>query len=217
VLMLYTDMLKVERYGPLNEKQNDVLDTIHANADELLRFINNLLDEAQLEANNLTLHPRVFALRSWFDETIAAIQPLAERKKLYLDRLMDVAMPDMIYADPDRLKSILHNLVGNAIKFTRQGGVSVSIDQVNPDFWKIRVADSGPGIDEESLGRVFEPFWQAGDLTARQINSGVGLGLSIVKRGVELMNGHIEVHSVVGEGTTFIVVLPLLTEPPHHA
>ena len=123
-------------------------------------------------------------------------------------------MPRMVYGDKERLIQIMNNLTSNAIKFTEKGQVTVSIRSSEPTSYQIIVADTGIGIPSEAHEYIFESFRQVDSSTTRSYG-GTGLGLSIVKRLIEAMQGTITLTSEVGVGTTFIVTLPLHTEPSH--
>jgi signal transduction histidine kinase len=107
------------------------------------------------------------------------------------------------------VKQILMNLLDNAIKFTDQGTICISVYRANPTQWALQVVDRGVGISEEAQGRIFEPFWQVDGSVSRKANRGVGLGLSIVKQLTSLLQGELTVKSEVGQGSTFTVLLPL--------
>ena len=136
---------------------------------------------------------------------------MARGKGLELSAEVDQAVPAHLRGDPHRLNQILVNLTTNAIKFTERGRVAVNIGRPDTDHWQIKVSDTGPGLSAEAQTYIFEPFRQVESLTTRE-HRGVGLGLSIVKRLVELMGGDITLASQVGRGSTFTVVLPLV--PP---
>ena len=122
-------------------------------------------------------------------------------------------MPNELIGDAERLQQILINLTGNALKFTEKGSITVLIDRVDADQWKIEASDTGVGIPENEVPFIFEAFRQANNLefTTRQ-HGGIGLGLSIVKQLVDLMKGEIAVKSEYGKGSTFTVVLPLIVK-----
>jgi signal transduction histidine kinase len=134
---------------------------------------------------------------------------LAGLKGLMLKTSLDPNLPTALYGDEQRLQQLLVNLVGNAIKFTPSGEVSVSFLTTDNAHWAIQVADSGIGIPKEAQEYIFEPFRQV-DTSNTHRNRGTGLGLSITKQLVELMDGQILLESGVGEGSTFTVLLPLL-------
>jgi signal transduction histidine kinase len=132
---------------------------------------------------------------------------LADQKSLKLTTHVDSALPDLILGDNNRLQQILVNLIGNAIKFTEYGEVNVSVKMLATE-WQMSVQDTGIGIPAERLPDIFEPFRRSSDYATRQ-HQGAGLGLSIVKKLVAIMDGRIEVQSTVGVGSILTVILPL--------
>lgn len=136
---------------------------------------------------------------------------LAQKKGLKFTTSIDAEMPAELFGDERRLKQIIINLVGNAIKFTKEGEVRLMIARLDKDNWDIQVSDTGVGISRESRAYIFEPFRQV-DNTITRDNRGIGLGLSITKQLVELMNGRIVLDSEPGKGSIFTVVLPIMKE-----
>ncbi len=184
---------------------------ISENTGRLLRLIDNLLDQAQIEAGALQLRhdpysPALLAhsVEKLFSETA--------RGKGVMLTAMSEGLPQRMFGDVDRLQQILVNLVGNAIKFTDKGGrVDVSLFASSDSRWQIVVRDTGIGIPPERLPDIFEPFRRSSDYATRQ-HQGAGLGLSIVKQLSRLMNGDVAVTSMPGEGSTFTVILPMEAE-----
>jgi signal transduction histidine kinase len=168
-----------------------------------------MLDEAQLKHGNMPLVNVTFEPRLLIEEFVSMLEPLAESKGITLKADLDLALPNQIKGDPDRLKQILSNLSENAIKFTDHGGVTIKAQRMDRLHWTISVIDTGRGIPPEAQSRIFEAYWQLNSTLKRGSNPGVGLGLSIVKQIVQLMKGTIAVTSKVGEGTTFTVTLPI--------
>ncbi len=205
----YAEMFKEAVYGPMNEKQINMADRIMKNTQRLLGLINDLLDQAQMEAGKLTIHNQAFRVADLLDSLHGLMDKSAADKHLQLTSEVDRALPEALIGDPARLQQILVNLVNNAIKFTDRGNVHVRLFRQG-DKWGIEVADSGEGIRESDLPYIFETFRQV-DSDATRSHGGFGLGLSIVKQLVQLMNGEIDVSSRLGEGTVFTVVLPLTT------
>jgi signal transduction histidine kinase len=136
---------------------------------------------------------------------------LAQSKGLELTAHIARDMPATLQGDPQRLHQILVNLLSNSLKFTEQGRVQLRLYRPDSTHWAMEVSDTGPGIPSDKLDSVYERFYQLDDLETRRY-TGVGLGLSIVKQLVTLMNGAVKVKSVLGEGTTFTVVLPLVNK-----
>jgi len=208
VITLRSETLKREYFGPLNAKQHEILDSVMASSKSLLGFVNNLLQEAQLQSDgDHHLRRDPFHPGDLLDEVRDSLLPLAERKGLTFDSRLEAGLPDPLYGDIDGLKQILFNLVENAIKFTDQGGITLRLFQVDAGHWGMEVADTGRGIPKEAHDRIFDAFWQVdGSLTREQ--QGVGLGLSIVRQLATLMKAEIKLRSEVGRGTVFTIVLP---------
>ena len=206
----YSDMLKEAVYGPLSDAQTESMIRIIANTRRMLSLVNNLLDQAQIEAGQIKLSPTVFSVKDLADDLRSVMGILADQKGLQFDISSSDVLPDRVWSDAQRLHQILVNLVGNAIKFTDHGKVSVRFDRPDPAHWTIKVADTGLGIPEEALSYIFEPFRQV-DETATRKHPGSGLGLSIVKQLVTLLGGDVSVSSQEGQGSTFTIVLPLET------
>ncbi len=204
----FAEMLEANIYGPLSDKQTVALERIIANTGRLLVLVNDLLDQACIEAGQLSLHVTSFALKDMIEESLSGLHTLAQSKDLELTSHIAEGVPAMLSGDRHRLQQILTNLVDNAIKFTEQGGVYVRIFRPNSERWALEVSDTGSGIPEEEQEIIFDPFRQV-DSSITRTHRGVGLGLSIVEKLVALMNGEIALHSEVGRGSTFTVVLPL--------
>jgi signal transduction histidine kinase len=209
IIGLNTEMLQQGRHGELNSKQTEVLDRILNATRQLLNFVTNMLDEAQLKYGKMPFVNVTFEPRLLIEEFVSMLEPLAESKGITLKADLDLALPNQIKGDPDRLKQILSNLSENAIKFTDQGSVTIKAQRTDRLHWTISVIDTGRGIPLEAQSRIFEAYWQLNSTSKRDSNRGVGLGLSIVKQIVQLMKGTIAVTSKVGEGTTFMVTLPI--------
>jgi signal transduction histidine kinase/CheY-like chemotaxis protein len=198
--------------SPLTGEQRDYLRRVRNAGDRLLALLNDLLDMSKIEAGKLEIERVDFNLREVLDEVIQEQLVRATEKGLQLN--LDVAheVPDHLIGDPLRLRQILLNLVGNAIKFTDKGTVTVSVALLERDSdaectLRVSVIDTGIGISPAKQATLFERYTQAESSTSRKFG-GTGLGLSISKSLVELMAGTIGVHSRVGEGTEFFFVLP---------
>ncbi len=195
---------------PLDRTQREYLDIIRGSADALLLLINDVLDLSKIEAGRLELECVDFDLRDVIHDTVAVLAQQAAVKGIEL--IVDLhTMPVLQRGDPGRLRQIIMNLVGNAIKFTDVGSVllAVSATATEPPRMHLEVTDTGIGIPAERLDRLFRIFSQVDSSTTRHYG-GTGLGLSIVKRLVELMGGEIGVRSEVGRGSTFSVTAPLV-------
>jgi PAS domain S-box-containing protein len=212
-IMGHAEILQEEVYGPLNEKQVSMTERVMVNVKRLLNMVGDLLNEAQIRAGKLTVKPEVIQTASLLENLHSSMDKIIADKGLGFVTRLGEDMPSELVGDPQRLQQILINLTGNALKFTEKGAITVSINRVGTDHWKMEVSDNGVGIPENEIPFIFETFRQANNLefTTRQ-HGGIGLGLSIVKQLVELMNGEIKVTSEMGKGTTFTIVLPLTKE-----
>ena len=185
--------------------------TIHRAGRSLLSLISDVLDLSQIEAGKLVLRPAPFAPRALVAEILDMFAPQAERKGLRLQAVFDPDTPARFVADPARLRQVVVNLVGNAIKFTERGEVVVDVRPVFADGrgsgLSIEVIDTGPGISAESRTHLFDAFHQ-GDNSSSRTHEGSGLGLKICHDLLQLMGGSIAVDTRVGEGCRFRVLLP---------
>ena len=178
---------------------------MRVSANHLLYLIDELLAFARVEGEHESVHCAPVDLVAIMHDVRDVMEPLAMNKKL--DLLMEMPeTPVTVDSDADKLRQVLVNLVGNAVKYTSQGHVRVSIDP-SDDAVSLRVHDTGIGIRSEDLPHIFEPFWQV-DRSERGVSNGTGLGLSVVQRLVALLGADISVESTPGDGSTFIVTLP---------
>ncbi|MCP9456520.1 MAG: PAS domain S-box protein, partial [Nitrospira sp.] len=188
----------------LTNEQRDYVNTLRTSANALLTIINDILDFSKIEAGKLTLERIPFDLRVTIEDTLELLAPLAYKKGLELAVLIDSGVPTWVKGDPGRLRQILMNLVGNAIKFTEKGEVLVQVlpmeEHDDTVCLRLEVIDTGIGLTEEAKAKLFQAFTQADASTTRKYG-GTGLGLTICKRLVELMDGEIGVHSFPGVGT----------------
>ncbi len=182
----YSEMLKEQAFGALTEKQTDISARIMNSTRRLLRIVNDLLDQAQIEAGRMRLNQRNFSVTDMLDGVMAVVDPLATQKKLTVACQVEPQFPRELFGDPDRLQQILVNLVMNAIKFTDAGGVAISLFSPRENYWGFRVKDTGKGIAPEQQKQIFEPFRQVEDVATRS-HGGIGLGLSIVQNLVSLI------------------------------
>ena len=196
----------------LGGEQREFARTIQRSADSLLAIINDILDYSKIEAGKLDIEPRAFDMRQTVEEVVELLLERAENNQVEL--LMRYA-PDTshrVIGDPGRIRQILTNLAGNAIKFTHEGYVFIDVEAEKKDSHdvtlRVTVEDTGIGISEGQLRDIFERFTQADTSSSRQYG-GTGLGLSIAKKLVELMGGKIEATSRLNEGSTFAFSLPL--------
>jgi signal transduction histidine kinase/DNA-binding response OmpR family regulator len=194
---------------PLSPEQTTYLNAMKTSGDTLLSFIEEMLDLAKIEAGRLDLAARPFALAAFVEEAVELLGPRAQAKGLEICCYADERLPALVVGDAARLRQVLFNLAGNAIKFTELGGVSIIVEpDARPDMIAISVRDTGIGISAEDIARIFLEFEQADGGSTRKFG-GTGLGLTISKRIVERMGGSIAVDSAPGAGSTFRVSLPL--------
>lgn len=192
---------------PLSRQQREYVRVFRENSERLLNLINDILDLSKVEAGHVDLEDTDFDLIALLDQTIDLLGPLARRKGLDLVYTIKDEVPTTLGGDPDRLKQVLVNLVGNAIKFTESGEIKVLVERdpgggEAPGSLRFQISDTGPGISPDQVGKIFEPFAQA-DVSMARKAGGTGLGLAITKRLIEFMGGTIWVESLQGSGTTF--------------
>lgn len=200
-------MLSLLEATGLDAEQKAMVRTVHSSGESLMAIVNDILDFSKLEVGKIALEFIAFDLRQLVEETTALFRPVIEQKGLTLTVAIDAAVPQAVLGDPVRLRQVISNLVSNAVKFTSAGGVRVEVWWANESV-RFSVSDTGPGIPKEHLPRLFEMFSQADASMTRRFG-GTGLGLSICLRLVEAMAGKIEVNSIPGQGTDFILTIPL--------
>jgi signal transduction histidine kinase len=209
----YAQLLYGGYYEDDLDKQTHALESIINEATYLNQLVNQLLDSAALNTGRIVLKSEPFAPAALIRTTLESTAILAETKGLAL--VIDIAadLPGEMCGDAERLQQIITNLVGNAIKFTERGVVIVRafvVDGVSPKQWAIQVRDTGSGIPPDMIDAIFEPFRQLNQGQPRVSRArGFGLGLTIVKELTMMMNGNISVDSLLGEGSTFTVTLPI--------
>jgi signal transduction histidine kinase len=213
----YLEVLEIGVSGPLTDAQRSNLGRIRSSSEHLLALIEDVLDIAKIESARLSVQPRQAPAVEVVESAVALVRRRAEAQELTLNIEGDPRPDVPFYADSDRVRQILTNLLANAIKFTdRGGGVSIEYgllprdgaDGSSPSTWTFfRVRDSGIGIEKEQLGRIFDPFVQVETGHTRS-RGGVGLGLAISQRLARLMDGDIEVTSIPGDGSVFTLRLP---------
>ncbi len=203
----------------LNDEQRGYVNTVRSSGDALLVLINDILDFSKIEAGKLELEMRPFALQAALASTVDLYQPLAQRKGLILQLQLASDLPAHVAGDRTRLRQILSNLLGNAIKFTEQGQVRVKVSLLADDGRSLQlgvaVHDSGIGIPANRVDRLFKAFSQVDTSTTRQYG-GTGLGLAICQRLCEAMGGDIGVTSQPGAGSTFRFSVRLEHADPAH-
>jgi two-component system sensor histidine kinase/response regulator len=194
------------RDGTLTEEQSEFADLIGTSADSLLTIVNDILDFSKISAGKLVFEAIDFELRPRIEETLDLFGGPTRKKGLALILTIDPAVPRLVRGDPMRLRQVLSNLVGNAIKFTERGEVVVSVslagNQNRESVLRFRISDTGIGISKEAQRLIFEPFHQADGSTTRKYG-GTGLGLAITQQLVDRMGGRIELESEPGKGSSF--------------
>jgi len=200
----------------LSDKQSEMVNIIRSSGDSLMGLLNDILDMTKIEAGKMELRPQAVATKALIEKMVGPFKAQAEARGLQFVITTRGDLPENLVVDPLRLCQITHNLLGNAVKFTEQGTVSLTVagtDSRNGQTrLQIAVSDSGIGIAEDDLERLFRPFAQVDDSSTRRF-SGTGLGLSICLRLAELMGGAITVQSVPGHGSTFTFCATFEREP----
>lgn len=192
---------------PLMETQDEYVHAVRGASEHLLNIVNDILDLTKIEAGKIVIQKNVFSVSEVIAEVAHIMQVKANEKSIGLEFFYDDASKELIRGDDFRLKQILYNLIGNAIKFTHRGFVKITCNSVVADpyvHYTIEVKDSGIGIPEDKLKTIFEDFTQADDSTTKKYG-GTGLGLSISKKLIELQQGQLIVTSKENEGSSFIV------------
>jgi signal transduction histidine kinase len=202
----FNEMILGEVYGPLSADLKEPLTDIQNSGKHLLRLINNVLDLSKIEAGRMELVLMDYVVPDLVERVRASLHPLAAEKGLEFVAAVPTDIP-LARGDAGRITQCLMNLAGNALKFTREGRVEISVG-LQGDGLVYRVADTGIGIAKDKLETVFAEFRQ-GDATITSEFGGTGLGLSITKKFVEMHGGRIWVESEPGKGSTFSFVIPL--------
>jgi signal transduction histidine kinase len=208
-IVAYSDLVLREAYGPLTPKQKDRVARVLQSARHLTTLINDLLNLAKIEAGELEIVETLFPVNDLAETVRSTLETAAHEKELAFTVSLAPDMPEQIVGDQGRLCQVLINLASNAIKFTDEGSVTVSIKPADEKRWQMVVADTGRGIHEKHLQSIFEEFHQV-NLSDTDKLRGVGLGLAITRQLVKLMAGEIHVTSELGKGSTFEVILPLM-------
>ncbi|MCA9135224.1 MAG: response regulator [Planctomycetales bacterium] len=213
----YTElMLRGIVSDPAEQRRH--LETIHGNGSHLLHLLNDILDLSKIEADKIEVEHISCVPAKVIGDVITSLQGKAVQKNISLRIDSDTDIPETITSDPTRLRQIVTNLIGNALKFTERGGITVRLtartnpDSGLPDEIAVAVCDTGIGMSAEQLDRIFDPFSQADTSTTRKYG-GTGLGLSISKRLAESLGGGLDVQSVPGVGSTFTVRIAADTRP----
>jgi signal transduction histidine kinase/CheY-like chemotaxis protein len=211
----YTELLLDSVYGPINDEQEEAVDFIRESAQDLLSLVNNLLDLSRIESGRADLILQSFDVRDLVSEVTGQLQPIADGKHVTLSSVV-LTENCAIRSDRGKLKQILLNLVGNALKFTDHGKVIIAITTETdartggngaPPRLSISVQDTGIGIPTDKLDRIFEKFYQV-DSSAHRLHEGTGLGLYITKQLLDLLAGRVDIQSTPAKGTTVTISLP---------
>lgn len=194
----------------LDAEQRRFIDTIRGSSVSLMAIINDILDLSKLDAGRMEMHPVVFSPEACFRETVELLAPMARAKALFLDLKVSPDVPAKIKADDGRIRQVAINIIGNAIKFTEAGNVSLWLCTDEQNRLCFEVKDTGIGIAQDKLDQIFDHFTQAEASTTRRFG-GSGLGLSISRHIMQAMNGEISVTSDLGQGSTFRFAVPFET------
>jgi signal transduction histidine kinase len=207
----FSQVLRDEMVGPVNEKQAEYLDDISSSGSHLLSLINDVLDLSKVEAGQVELEVHPFSLREALERGVVMVRGRATEDGVRVAFAADPEV-DVVDGDERRIKQVIFNLLSNAVKFTPAGGeVDVSATRVNGEV-RVSVADTGPGVAPEDRERIFEEFQQSE--TGVGLREGTGLGLALSKRFVELHGGRIWLESELGHGSTFTFALPARSTTP---
>jgi signal transduction histidine kinase len=202
------EMLQQSVYGVLSPPQQDIVQRIIDNVQALKQLFTELLDQSQIESGHLRLKQKAFSPQVLVKKVHSNYLAMALQKGLSMWLEVAPELPETVIGDQARIEQVLSNLVVNAIKFTRQGGITIRAFKGDDSQWVIQVKDTGIGIAVEHQAQIFEPFRQADETTSRKYG-GVGLGLAIAQQLVHAMNGSIQVESKPGQGSIFTICLPI--------
>jgi signal transduction histidine kinase len=209
-MMGMAEMLQQNVFGKITSEQEGITRRIISNAKTLQQIFEELLDQAQLESGGLVLKDEIFSFRELVQTVHSNCLSLALGKGLAMQAKVDPHLPPRGIGDRRRIEQVLSNLVVNAIKYTETGKITIWAYRDGDFQWGLQVKDTGIGISKQAQEYIFEPFRQADETLARKYG-GVGLGLSIVRQLVQVMNGTVSVESDLGRGSTFTVTFPLRT------
>ena len=210
-------MSEIAMESGLTPEQRDYIGAIHVSARSLLAIINDILDLSRIEADKIRIESAPFSIRDTVQECMALFQPMIQEKSLKASFVTDPNLPDRLIGDRSRFRQVLLNLVGNAVKFTQEGSVTIRIggSRLSDHAWEVtcEVSDTGIGIPDELHATIFDSFTQAENAYDKRYQ-GTGLGLTISRRLARLMSGQLFFRSTEGEGSTFFFTLPLLVAGP---
>ena len=203
-------MLRLMSDGPLNDRQRQQVRVMRSSSEILLGILNDILDYSRVESGEIEVESAVFDLHELVEDIVVLMQGRAREKDLVLDLEIAAGVPAAVTGDRQKLSQVLLNLLGNGIKFTDRGAVTLQVSNgAEADAIRLAVRDTGPGIAEADLAHLFEPFYQAAASRRHGQQTGTGLGLAISKRLVTAMGGRVEVETEPGDGSCFSVTLPL--------
>ena len=202
----FTGILLQGLAGDLNDEQNKQLGIIKKSSQHLLSLINDILDISKIEAGKIDLSCEYFDLKELIEEIIATFDTMANEKNIEIER--DIPKNINVYNDKRRFKQIIINLLSNAIKYTNEGSVKITVKTIDNSILEISFFDTGVGIKKEDITRIFEPFQQLDDKLTKKAE-GTGLGLHLVKKLLNFMNGNISLESGYGKGSVFTITMPL--------
>lgn len=195
----------------LDTKQRKYIEAINVSGENLVLIINDILDQAKIESGNLSIKTQAFHLRTIIDQVVDLLAHKISEKGLTYEVSMDSTIPEILIGDKTRLFQVMTNLIGNAIKFTKEGSIKIDLNAQTKDdsniLLEIKIQDTGVGIPSDKIDTIFKSFEQLVDSNVK-ITVGSGLGLSITKEIIEAQNGSIHVESTLGEGSCFTVLLP---------
>ncbi len=210
-------MSEIAMESVLTPEQRDYISAIHVSARSLLSIINDILDLSRIEADKIRIESAPFSIRDTVQECLALFQPMVQEKSLTTNIVADPNLPDRLIGDRNRFRQVLLNLVGNAVKFTQEGSVTIRLggSRLSDHAWEVtcEVSDTGIGIPEALRNTIFDSFTQAENAYDKRYQ-GAGLGLTISRRLARLMGGQLFFNSSAGEGSTFFFTLPLLVAGP---
>ncbi len=207
-ILLLSKMLADRSSAQLNDEESRQASIIHAAGTDLKALIDNILDLSRVEARQMTLVPEEVNLPGLLQDTYDLMKPQFDEKQLVLESRIDEGVPEVIVSDGEKIRQILINFLSNAVKFTRRGGATISLEACTDDGVCLRVTDTGIGIPADKHDLVFEAFKQADGSTSRRFG-GTGLGLTISRELARLMGGDIRINSEPDKGTSFTLLLPL--------
>lgn len=201
-------MASVLQETELDEDQKDYVKTLVSSGEAMLALVNDILDLSKIEAGFIQLNREQIKFPDLIDEIKKTVAPIAEKKGLLLNFEIDSAVPSEFQGDRMRLRQVILNFVGNAVKFTSKGQVELKGNMLDQKTLQIKIRDTGIGMGPDVLSKIFSPFVQ-GDSSMTKKFEGTGLGLSICKKLIEAMEGKIDVESKVGEGTVFTFTIQI--------